>query len=211
MNGEYFLSPTQFWNSLCKEGPNHLVDYFLLEGKPHVFASWEEYSRFKKEVSQRLGVHPKSVVLIGSGRLGYSVSPETQKPKLWRPFGEESDLDVVVVDATSFDAAWRECLLWQKGDVDVKADLRYLTERQRDIYEGMIVPWHMPGNLASSAKWADAFDEVSTLEWQDCGRRTCKGFLFREWLHVEMYYAGSFNDLRRRVDEQKLPTPPTPP
>ena len=90
---------------------DHIVDFFLFEGVPFGLADWDEYCCFRRDLATGLAVNAKSIVIVGSGRMGFCLSPRTgDRQKLWRPFGDESDFDVVVVDHVSFDNVWNQLL-----------------------------------------------------------------------------------------------------
>ncbi|MGC4070898.1 MAG: hypothetical protein QM784_40735 [Polyangiaceae bacterium] len=101
-NAEFFL------NELRKLGPDAMVNYYLLEGGACVLRRrLGRYCQFKERISLKFGVHPKTVMLVGSGRWGFSTSPG-KFPQAFDKGKKPSDLDVVVADPTLFDRAWRE-------------------------------------------------------------------------------------------------------
>ena len=111
---DWVISQKEFFGRIQKGAdPRPVVDFFLFEGVPFALRDWSEYCFQKKELAERLNVHAKSIVLVGSGRLGYSVSPKVEDKKLWKPFHDRSDFDFVVIDQPLFDAAWRESLLME--------------------------------------------------------------------------------------------------
>jgi hypothetical protein len=65
-------------------------------------------------LAMRLQIHPKSVTLIGSGRIGYSLCP---LPKFGKVFDDESDLDYSAIDHKLFSELVSTFLEWE-GDAD---------------------------------------------------------------------------------------------
>lgn len=63
------------------------------------------YVEFKKSVADSVHVRPDCIGLVGSAKLGYSLSPEAGK-RLLRDFGTKSDIDVVIVSDELFDEIW---------------------------------------------------------------------------------------------------------
>lgn len=57
------------------------------------------YDSFREWLGKELNVHPKLISLVGSARLGYSL---TKSPKYGSKFGKHSDLDLVVVSDSLF-------------------------------------------------------------------------------------------------------------
>lgn len=206
------LTPVQFYSRLEKlqsQGVEPLVDSFLFEGRPYAMHDWAEYCYFKKEFSDGLGVNPKSVALVGSGRFGYSLSPKrdprTRAYKLWRPFGERSDFDVVVVDHRLFDAVWREMLEFdQPGS---PSDPNQLTQRWWNTYDGFVDFLILPEGIPLVAQWNEVLGQISSLPWNGT-KRTTKAFLFRDWFHAQRYYAKSFLQIYKGVSGGRLPHPP---
>src|ERR1035438_6763383 len=60
----------------------------------------------RRHLVSHLHLSAEGIVVVGSAKTGFSLSPEIFP----RPFGMESDIDVVVVDETLFDAYWAVCL-----------------------------------------------------------------------------------------------------
>ncbi len=203
-----YPSPAEFFQRLCAAPDSNvdsLVDFFLFEGVPFALKDWEEYCRFRRELSDRLSINAKSIVTVGSGRMGYSLSPNTKKQKLWIPFGDHSDFDVVVVDHRTFDAAWDEIL--RSDDVVTRPPRRdELEQRWRNLYDGIIDVNYLPDSIAFVDRWQRAFAEVSAIEWNG-QPRTTKGFLFRDWNHAQRHYRRSFKAIERLVNKGQLPKP----
>ena len=66
----------------------------------------EQYFELKRRISDNFGLHPSHVIVVGSGKLGFSIAPG----KRYRPFGEESDLDVAIVSGELFRDLWLTAL-----------------------------------------------------------------------------------------------------
>jgi hypothetical protein len=77
-----------------------LARLWLSEGIPYCFRFRPAvYEGMRMWLSQKLQFHAKEITLIGSGRLGYSLSPDEN---LGRPFGRDSDLDLTAVSSALF-------------------------------------------------------------------------------------------------------------
>ena len=55
--------------------------------------------RFKKDVSSYFNIHPSQIVMVGSAKLGFSISPH----KRYREFGDTSDIDLAIISKELFD------------------------------------------------------------------------------------------------------------
>ncbi len=72
---------------------------WLSEGIPYAFRMKPAlYEEVRSWLATRIGVDPKEISIIGSARIGQSLSPDDQG----RPFGDTSDLDLLVVSASLF-------------------------------------------------------------------------------------------------------------
>lgn len=85
--------------------PNELdgfISLWLLEGFPHAFKSRPMiYDLAKNWLAEKLNINSNQVLLIGSGRTGYSLSPND---KFGRPFSNNSDLDFAIVSDQIFES-----------------------------------------------------------------------------------------------------------
>jgi hypothetical protein len=76
-----------------------LARLWLSEGVPFAFrARPAVYESVRSWLGARLGVDPKEITLVGSARVGESLSPS----KLGRPFSPDSDLDLTIVSSDFF-------------------------------------------------------------------------------------------------------------
>jgi hypothetical protein len=62
------------------------------------------YLDFKKSVAEAVGIKSNSVYIVGSAKLGYSLSPE--KRPLLKAFNSKSDIDVVIASDELFAQVW---------------------------------------------------------------------------------------------------------
>jgi len=72
---------------------------FITEGIPYVYKENPlAYEAIRSFIAQRLQLNPKEVVLVGSGRIGYSLS----KKQWGKPFDASSDLDFALISQPLF-------------------------------------------------------------------------------------------------------------
>lgn len=104
---------TQLLQIVARIGPadrEAIVRLWVSEGIPFAFKGVPAlYEALRGWLGARLNVHPKTVTLIGSGRLGSSLGPP---PDSGRPFGEHSDLDWSAVSGELFGACSAEFDMW---------------------------------------------------------------------------------------------------
>lgn len=71
-----------------------LAKVFILEGTPYVFErSSMKYVIFREQVAERFNIGSQDVCIVGSAKLGFSLSPY----KYGKKFKSISDVDVVVI------------------------------------------------------------------------------------------------------------------
>lgn len=91
--------------------PDIVVQKHLIDGTSYYFDSikiGDEFN-FKKEIANILNVHIRDIVIVGSGKLGFSMKPDTKGEGLYlfKKFDEakKSDLDIAIVSSHFFDKA----------------------------------------------------------------------------------------------------------
>jgi len=63
------------------------------------------YAQMKADIANLLGIMPRGIAVVGSGKYGFSLSPT----KAFRPFdAATSDIDVLLASRPIFDEAWSE-------------------------------------------------------------------------------------------------------
>lgn len=77
--------------------------HWIFDAIPTIFEKENDWTSWKLRLSEKLRVDAHSLVVIGSGCLGYSLNPH----KNFREFNESSDIDVAVVSSYHFEVAWR--------------------------------------------------------------------------------------------------------
>ena len=120
----------------------------LFDGTPAIWPRELSYIQWRHEVATELGVDPIGIQLVGSARLGYSISPD----KGYKLFNEASDLDIAVVSPGLFDGAWAELSTLIEGPKldGQKANVRKL------VFEECIALDIVLPHLTFGRKWSAA-------------------------------------------------------
>ncbi|RZJ48820.1 MAG: hypothetical protein EOO44_19550, partial [Flavobacterium sp.] len=95
--------------------PDVVVQKFLIEEPTFFFNNvrkGEEYD-FKKNIAEILGVHFRDIIIVGSGKLGFSIKPDSETALYrFKMFDHDvdkglsevkSDLDVAIISSNLFD------------------------------------------------------------------------------------------------------------
>lgn len=110
-----------------------LARLWLSEGIPFAFKERPAvYEEMRFWLATQISVDPKEISVIGSARIGQSLSPNTRG----RPFGEQSDLDLLAVSSSLFDAIVSDFNKWAY-DYEMGATIPH-NERERKFWDDHI-------------------------------------------------------------------------
>lgn len=187
-----------FWNdfSLLSFDADYFVSARLLDGRPAV---WQEsdvsYVRWRHQIAKSLEVDPIGIQLVGSARLGYSLSPHKQ----FKEFHKNSDLDIAVVDAELFDKAWRELQSILKGSDALIGDKGYVRKLVFDECIGLdkVLP-----HLSFGAHWSKARDTIAASLSEPLQDRTINFRLYRTHRALREYQVRSVEKARNAAIEE---------
>jgi hypothetical protein len=131
-----------------------LIRKYILGGACYVLSE-EKILHLKEEISEHFGVEFHNVIMVGSGKLGFSIKSE----KRFQAFGNDSDIDIAVVADGLFKKVWEEAFLYKKSGADwpkAESFFKYLSQ-------GWIRPDKLPTSeyFVFSAKWWDFFNELT--------------------------------------------------
>lgn len=165
--------------------PMTVVSDFILRSEPYAFRDHPEaYEEFRTELALRLGVDRETISLIGSARLGFSLN----KARLFSPFSDQSDLDIIIVASEIFDEAWIELLSKQDKFPLAGEDERSRFKRTRDnIFFGYFRPDHFPIDTKLSKAW---FPKLATRFTSPIVQmHPIQAWLFKSWEHTSFFYS----------------------
>jgi hypothetical protein len=199
------VTQAEFEEILLTRPLDEIVEMYLFAGEAFAFRSQPgAMDRLRDHLAGRLGVDPAAIGVVGSAKLGFSLSPDAYP----HPFTEHSDIDVVVVDEQLFDLVWRTLLAWNypRRNRLPAPEWRWAASRMSDIYWGWVVPRRFArheGLLFADAlkplrdlstRWFSAFRSLSLLP--DFAGRDVSGRLYRTWDHARLYHADGLRQIR---------------
>lgn len=141
--------------------------------------STEEYFALRSRIATAYSVHPNEVIVVGSGKLGFSIAPH----KRYRHFSTDSDLDIVIISETFFDKCWIELFRFEnQGGYWEKA-----VELKQYLFRGWIRPDKMPPNTKFDfgKRWWEFFNELSVSREYSVSR--IRGGIYKNWSFLESY------------------------
>ncbi|MEV8265448.1 hypothetical protein AB0P00_14995 [Microbacterium sp. NPDC077057] len=170
----------------------------ILDRVPAIFEDREQYAAWRSDLGAELEVDPLCIVIVGSTAVGVSLSPKDDKR--FRPFHDESDVDVAVVSARHFDEAWR----WLRalGPLDAlkgrpdEADLLGWHRRSL-VFDGTIATDRLLPYLPFGATWQSALGRASlrapTLD------RDVKARIYRDFESLREYHRRNVESLKAEL------------
>ena len=85
-------------------GSNKYLEHKILEPIPFIFYNnFENFLYWKSQLSYKIDVDSRSIAIVGSAALGYSINPS----KNFKVYDSDSDVDIAIVSQFYFDLSWR--------------------------------------------------------------------------------------------------------
>ena len=144
----------KFQTDISSLDSTQLFRKYILGGNCYVFDE-EKHFRLREEICEYFHVEFNDIVLVGSGKLGFSV----KSSKRYVAFGEESDIDIAVVSTKLFQQVWEESYLYKKSGAYWPASKEFF----RYLAEGWIRPDKLPTSqyFKFTPKWWNFFNELT--------------------------------------------------
>jgi hypothetical protein len=132
-----------------------IIRKYVLAAESQILTSDQHY-RLKEQVCDHFEVEFNDVIMVGSGKLGFSIKPSRR----FQPFNDDSDIDIAVVSPKLFEMVWNEAYLFKKGRAywpQSESFFKYLSE-------GWIRPDKLPRNeyFQFTSKWWDFFNTLTS-------------------------------------------------
>jgi hypothetical protein len=153
------------------------------------------YDAFKQYMAAKLEIHMGNIAIVGSAKLGFSLSPD----KAFRPFHEvESDIDVVIVSDTIFRKSWDAFL-----DLHKKTPLRSYKQTASEIFRRFVT--------LKSPNTSNAFFDEWSRKVDPCKRDLQLIFdmpneinyrIYDSWDSVQEYHKQGLAQLKKNLESQ---------
>lgn len=147
---------------------------------------------FKMLVSDAMGIGFNNVVMVGSAKTGYSLSPK----KFLKSFSDEeecrSDIDIAVVSTQLFDYFWK--LFRESYDVTKEGMYKYIC---RGIYRGYISEVDLYNIDNCRVKWLELSNEATRqLQRKMYFKHEIHYRIYRDWRDMEEYHIQAIENLK---------------
>jgi len=167
----------------------HDIWYFREKKKSTNFA--KDYDEFKLYMSKTLGIHVNNIAIVGSAKMGFSLSPD----KDYRDFTDASDIDLVLVSDGVYRASWMASI-----ELHSKNYLPTYAPVAKNIFKGFV-------SLKELDIRADFFDSWSRkVEPLKKDIQTVFGIyndinyrIYDSWESVERYHIAGLNTLKDKL------------
>lgn len=155
-----------------------VVDRHIIFGDAYILDK-DAYFSLKNEIAQHFRIHPPEIVMVGSGKLGFSIA----KGKRYRDFCDTSDLDMAIVSWSLFDRVWEE-VFRSRGRIGY-------WPRESEFSSYLARGWIRPDKLpparmfSVASDWWDFFRTLAASG--NYGRMKISGALYRNWTFLKGY------------------------
>lgn len=167
-------------------------------------------------MSAKTNIHPHHFLFRGSTKIGFSISPNRKKKKVWRRFGPGSDLDLAITDPYFFATVDEQVRRWDRlpdnrkqvywyriGDEFEKYQARIDQKGRHDCYRN----FDLPRGLECLLELEEVLKGAPILECCVHPFVEFKAFIFRDRWAVHRRYHTDLDDLRRGLTAGHDPLP----
>jgi hypothetical protein len=185
--GHVQTTPTQLLAAM-RANLDYAVKELALTGTPRVFNTFHQYRLLVEAVGDRIGVHPRTIVVRGSAQFGFSTTP--QPHRVWQPFrynavapDAPSDIDLAVVDFRYFSEMNREIQGWEAAQRRPKPNepgAWFWLQREQRRHFGICADGEtMPPNTCVAH--VNAMTALSATAFCQGPPRKISAFVYRDW------------------------------
>jgi hypothetical protein len=196
MSGDAVVQPFSalFREELRQSDPQTLVNKYVISGECQKLAR-EQYYNLRAEIADWAGVHVNDVVMVGSGKLGFSISPE--QPFKEFDAGERSDFDMAIISSSLFDYYWRNVFAYSRYSPYWKERGKF----ESYIIQGWMRPDHLPNqDFELKQEWWRFFNSLANLQRYD--RRKISAGIYKNWDFLEAYQTDGLAKCKLKVGKR---------
>jgi len=192
----------EFRKALINGTPQSLYRSYLLGHDIWYFREYlkwtdhaSQYDRMKNLMSERLNIHPNNIAIVGSAKLGFSITPKDDK--CFSPFSDKSDLDIAIVSSEIFRSSWTAFLdLAEKGylpgykSVTRNIFRRFVSLKKPDHRSDFFREWN--GLVEPCKKDLQVLFSIT----HDINYR-----IYESWEAVEYYHCQGIQKLKKMIED----------
>jgi hypothetical protein len=185
-----------FKDDLVTAEISFITSKWITERVPHIFSNdLENYIRWKEQLSSKIGVDSKSIVITGSASVGFSLNPD----KNLRTFSDASDIDIAIVSQYYFDISWHflRNLGTKMYSYSPKEKNAIEDHRKRLIYWGTIATDKIIQILPFGLQWVIALDEMANIE--PTKGRQINARIYKDFEALRAYYLNNLKTIKDKL------------
>lgn len=194
-----------FVKSCIEANPDIVVQQYLIDGSSFFFdniVKGQEF-QFKKDIANSLDVHIRDIVIVGSGKLGFSLKPEKADSGIYKfkdfdfdfssnNENEKSDLDVAIVSGKLFDQQLIELYKHTKS----YSNYRYNNSSKKTDFANYILKgWLRPDKVPNDYSITSEVVRVQEDYKAKLGRKVNIG-IYKSWYFFESYHQNNINRIK---------------
>lgn len=174
--------------------PDIIVQKHIIEDETYFFThirNGEEFD-FKKDIASILGVHIRDIVIVGSGKLGFSLKPDKADEGLYlfKDFdsSKKSDLDVGVISSELFDKEMRnlyDYMGFHKSIWDTRNDFAKYT------LKGRIAIRFLPQSFKLTDEIRNAVEKYKMIYGREINIE-----IYKSWHYFETYHRENIKNIQ---------------
>ena len=144
----------------------------------------------KEILNDKLGVAYHNVLMVGSGKIGYSLSPF----KKFKAFDEDSDIDIAIISIKMFNELWAKIRL---ASTEEYISYNSITS---SIFRGFINEKHFSNIAFARQYWNNQILDLNRCIQEDVGIRHQINYrIYRSWEDLEDYHINGINTLKNII------------
>lgn len=151
---------------------------YILSGSSHILDEDKHYE-LKEEICDNFSIEFTDVILVGSGKLGFSIKPS----KRFVEFDDNSDIDIAIVSSALFEQVWQEAYSYKRSAA--------YWPKANDFFKYLADGWIRPDKLPSSkyfsfsGEWWDFFNRLTSS--RKYGPYKIRGGLYHSHFFLKEY------------------------
>jgi len=204
------MNVTSFKNDCLKENLDVIVQKNLIDGSSYFFdhIQFGEEFEFKKDLAKSLDVHIRDIVIVGSGKLGFSIKPDENNLSFY-PFkkfdfdfekdveNKKSDLDIAIVSGSLFDRQ----LVNIYNHTNSYSNTSFKGKTKRSFAEYILKGWLRPDFVPEDYSITTEIQVVQEKYKMKYGREVNIG-IYKSWFFFEKYHQNNINNIKLNLITQ---------
>jgi hypothetical protein len=194
--GHLLTSPREVCERLNE--PARLINDVFIPGTPVAFPTYARFCDFLASCADAIGVHPRNLLVRGSTKLGFSISPDAASA--WVEMRPDSDLDLAIIDPDYYHFLDREIRMWERRPENkafrgIQFSISIARQKQRGFYT------YRYFDLPEIGRVTEHTAQLKALPVEACCGlpRPIDAFIFRDWWSLYSRWEFDLRDLRRAL------------